>query len=125
MWQIIGGTSPGLAARYQLVIMYVIAGSACASVVSSTLLTVLCLTDQEHRVRSERLVQRGDQPKMLTKVVSALRTAVGRNSNSNNVRQGQMGDTSLIGAKSTAVDPNRGTVSPRPSEGTKYGAISN
>lgn len=56
--QIIGGTPPGLAARYQMVIMYSVCGSTCASVVLSVFGTVLCVTDRCHRVRLELLVER-------------------------------------------------------------------
>lgn len=52
--------------------MYVISGSTCASTLSSTLLTILCLTDNEHRVRNERLTQRRKEPGILEKVLNSL-----------------------------------------------------
>lgn len=66
--QIIGGTSPGLAARYQLVIMYAISGTTCSSVLTSALLTILILTDKEHRVRSERLTKRRKGMRILAQI---------------------------------------------------------
>jgi len=56
--QIIGGTSPSVAARYQIVIMYSISGGICCSTILSVVGTVLCITDNMHRFRTERLVKR-------------------------------------------------------------------
>lgn len=62
--QIISGTPPALAARYQLVIMYSVVGSTCTSVMGSILGTIWCVTDNHHRVRVERLVERAKAKKI-------------------------------------------------------------
>jgi hypothetical protein len=48
------------AARYQIIIMYLISGSACGSTVAASLMCIHAVTDSEHRVRSERIIKRGD-----------------------------------------------------------------
>ncbi len=53
--QLLGGTPPGLAARYQIVIMFLIAGATAIGVGISVLLSVRHLFDDQHRLLSERL----------------------------------------------------------------------
>ncbi len=53
--QILGGTAPGLAARYQILIMFLIAGCTAMSVTGTVLISVRVLFDSEHRLRPERL----------------------------------------------------------------------
>ena len=53
--QILGGTSPELAARYQMLVMFLIAGATAAGTTGVVLLAVRALFDQEGRLRSERL----------------------------------------------------------------------
>lgn len=57
--QILGGTSPGLAARYQMLVMFLIAGATAAGTTGVVLLAVRALFDQEGRLRSERLLDLG------------------------------------------------------------------
>ncbi len=70
--QIISGTAPGLAARYQVVIMYSVAGTTCASVMSAVLGTIWCVTDTRHRVRVERLIERGKAKKVAEVVAEKM-----------------------------------------------------
>lgn len=56
--QIIGGTPPSLAAKYQIIIIYAASGAATVSTLTSTLLTVMALVDEQYRIRSEKLAPR-------------------------------------------------------------------
>ena len=56
--QIIGGTPPSLAAKYQLVIMIVAAGAATITTLLASSLALYALIDSQHRIRSEKLVPR-------------------------------------------------------------------
>lgn len=56
--QIIGGTPPSLAAKYQIIIIYAATGAATVSTLTGTLLTVMALVDDQYRIRSEKLVPR-------------------------------------------------------------------
>lgn len=56
--QIIGGTPPSLAAKYQLVIMYINAGSATVATLAASLLTIYTLIDSEYKIRAELLSPR-------------------------------------------------------------------
>ena len=53
--QILGGTPPDLAARYQILIMFVIASATAIGVTGGVLLSVRALFDSEARLRLERL----------------------------------------------------------------------
>ncbi len=57
--QILGGTSPEQAARYQILILFMIAGATAMGVVGAVMLTMRALFDDEHRLRLDRL-QRDD-----------------------------------------------------------------
>lgn len=57
--QILAGADPVEAAKYQLMIMFVIAGATALAVVLAGLGGVLLLTDDRHRLRLDRLVKRG------------------------------------------------------------------
>ena len=48
--QILGGTAPALAARYQILVMYLIASSAAIAVSCAAVLAVHACTDSEHRL---------------------------------------------------------------------------
>ena len=48
--QILGGTAPALAARYQILVMYLIASSAAIAVSGAAVLAVHACTDGEHRL---------------------------------------------------------------------------
>ena len=57
--QIMGGTAPLQAARYQIMILFAIAGTACASLLVACELAVCAVLDGEsHRVKSELLSPR-------------------------------------------------------------------
>ena len=53
--QILGGTDPILAARYQLVILFVIAAATAAGTALAVLLSIRALFDADHRLRTDRL----------------------------------------------------------------------
>jgi putative ABC transport system permease protein len=53
--QLLGGTEPMLAARYQIVIMFLIAGATALGAGGAILLSVRSLFDDEQRLRLERL----------------------------------------------------------------------
>ena len=48
--QILGGTAPALAARYQILVMYLIFSSAAIAVSLAAVLAVHACTDSEHRL---------------------------------------------------------------------------
>ena len=56
--QILGGTPPGLAARYQILIMFLIAGAVAIGTTTGVLLTLRSCFDRAHRLRSERIERR-------------------------------------------------------------------
>jgi putative ABC transport system permease protein len=57
--QILGGTPPALAARYQVVVMFLIAAAAAMSVTGAATLAVHACTDGAHRLHAGALTQRG------------------------------------------------------------------
>lgn len=52
--QILGGTEPGMAARYQIIVMFLIAGATAAGTTGVILLAVRALFDPKGRLRSSR-----------------------------------------------------------------------
>lgn len=56
--QILGGTVPSQAARYQIMIMFLIAATTCIAVVGSVYLAVLNILDRQHRLCSEKILPR-------------------------------------------------------------------
>ena len=58
--QILGGTDPVLAARYQIVILFLIAGATALGTAAVVLLALRALFDAEGRLRRERLASVGD-----------------------------------------------------------------
>lgn len=56
--QILGGTVPSQAARYQIMIMFLIAATTCLAVVGSVYLAVLNIMDRQHRLCSEKILSR-------------------------------------------------------------------
>ncbi|MCB9742197.1 MAG: iron export ABC transporter permease subunit FetB [Alphaproteobacteria bacterium] len=60
--QILGGTEPGLAARYQLLILFLIAASVAIGTTVAVLLAARLMFDAEHRLRLDRLDQRSNRP---------------------------------------------------------------
>jgi putative ABC transport system permease protein len=55
--QILAGVEPVAAAKYQVMIMFLIAGSTGLAVVAAGIGAVLMLTDERHRLRLERLAR--------------------------------------------------------------------
>lgn len=55
--QILAGADPGQAAKYQIVIMFVVSGASGLGAVAAALGSVLLLTDRRHRLRAERLLR--------------------------------------------------------------------
>ncbi|MAF66037.1 MAG: iron export ABC transporter permease subunit FetB [Planctomycetes bacterium] len=53
--QLLGGISPLTAARYQILIMFLIASATAAGVTAVVLLSLRALFDEEHRLRIERV----------------------------------------------------------------------
>lgn len=53
--QILAGAAPGEAAKYQIMILFLIAGATGLAVLSAAFGSVLLLTDERHRLRLERL----------------------------------------------------------------------
>jgi putative ABC transport system permease protein len=53
--QILSGTAPALAARYQILIMFLIAGATAMGTALSVLLTVRVMFDRDHRLRIDKL----------------------------------------------------------------------
>ncbi|MEE8408821.1 MAG: iron export ABC transporter permease subunit FetB [Myxococcota bacterium] len=56
--QLLGGTSPELAARYQILIMFLIAAATATGAALAILLTVRAIFDDQHRLRIERVHSR-------------------------------------------------------------------
>ncbi len=57
--QILGGVAPALAARYQILILFLIASATALGTAGSVLMSVRALFDDEHRLRRERILTRG------------------------------------------------------------------
>lgn len=57
--QLLGGTSPQLAARYQILIMFLIAAATALGATASTVLSARACFDDAHRLRAERITARG------------------------------------------------------------------
>lgn len=53
--QLLGGTSPEIAARYQILILFMIAATVAVGTVGAAVVSVRRLFDHEHRLRLERL----------------------------------------------------------------------
>eukprot|EP00238_Polyblepharides_amylifera_P006688 CAMPEP_0196592054 /NCGR_PEP_ID=MMETSP1081-20130531/71712_1 /TAXON_ID=36882 /ORGANISM="Pyramimonas amylifera, Strain CCMP720" /LENGTH=320 /DNA_ID=CAMNT_0041915625 /DNA_START=55 /DNA_END=1017 /DNA_ORIENTATION=- len=68
--QILGGSSPELAARYQCIIIFVIGAATAVGTVSASVMGVLSVVDSEHRVRPERLVKRDKGSSLLSPLAS-------------------------------------------------------
>ena len=56
--QILGGTSPGLAARYQILILFLIAFATAVGTGLSVAFALAAMFDEGHRLRGERLLRR-------------------------------------------------------------------
>ncbi len=56
--QILGGVPPGMAARYQILILFLIASATAMGTAGSVLLSIRALFDDQHRLRRERIVHR-------------------------------------------------------------------
>ena len=56
--QILGGTPPDLAARYQILILFMIAAATAMGVVGAVMLSLRALFDDAHRLRVDRIVRR-------------------------------------------------------------------
>ena len=56
--QILGGTEPSLAARYQAVIMFLVCASTSTGAGAACVLAIRTATDAEHRLHADRLVRR-------------------------------------------------------------------
>lgn len=56
--QILGGTPPGLASRYQILIMFLIAGAVAIGTTVGVLATLRSCFDGRHRLRTERILGR-------------------------------------------------------------------
>ena len=61
--QILGGTPPALAARYQLIIMFMLAGAAVASSTGVGIMVLLSCSDGAHRLHHARLQKRSKKKK--------------------------------------------------------------
>jgi putative ABC transport system permease protein len=56
--QILGGTSPVLAARYQILIMFLIAGAVALGTGTTVIAAVRAMFDADHRLRVDRFTRR-------------------------------------------------------------------
>ncbi|OSX76688.1 hypothetical protein BU14_0178s0004 [Porphyra umbilicalis] len=78
--QLLSGTSPAQATRYQTIILFLICGTSCGAVLMSVLWTVAGLFDADHRFLTERLSRR--PPSALSAYLGGLAhaavTSVGR-----------------------------------------------
>ena len=54
--QILSGVDPIEAAKYQLLVMFLIAGGTSLGAVAAVLLGVMRLSDERHRLRLDRLI---------------------------------------------------------------------
>lgn len=57
--QLLGGTTPDLAARYQILILFLIASATAMGAAIAILVTVRVSFDDQHRLRPERIRKRG------------------------------------------------------------------
>lgn len=57
--QILGGMDPLDAARYQILLMLLLAGAGALGVILATQLCLAAVTDKRHRLRLDRLEERG------------------------------------------------------------------
>ena len=57
--QILGGVPPAQAARYQILILFLIASATAMGTAGSVLLSLRALFDEEHRLRRDRIVLKG------------------------------------------------------------------
>jgi len=62
--QILAGSDPLEAAKYQMLILFVISGATAASVLATGLAAVRLLTDDRHRLRLDRLAAANRQPQV-------------------------------------------------------------
>lgn len=68
--QILAGIDPVDAAKYQVLIMFLIAGATAIAVLAGALASVWLLTDERHRLRLDRLKMRADATSPITKAGS-------------------------------------------------------
>jgi len=61
--QILGGSDPSVASRYQIVIYFLVAISSSASAIATIYSAVLTICDGRHRLRAEKLVPRASRAK--------------------------------------------------------------
>jgi putative ABC transport system permease protein len=61
--QILGGTPPALAARYQLIIMFLLAGAAVSSATGVGIMVLVSCSDSAHRLHHARLKKRSKKGK--------------------------------------------------------------
>ena len=54
--QLLGGTPPDVAARYQILILFMITSTVAVGTVAAAIITVRRLFDEEHRLRIERVI---------------------------------------------------------------------
>ncbi len=66
-----GGSDPSDAARYQIMIMFLVSASTALGSTMAVLGTMLAVIDSEHRLRAERLVQHSGKPKGLNGAINA------------------------------------------------------
>lgn len=66
-----GGSDPSDAARYQIMIMFLVSASTAIGSTVAVLGTMLSVIDRQHRLRSERLVQHSGKPKGLNGAINA------------------------------------------------------
>lgn len=67
-----GGSDPSDAARYQIMIMFLVSASTAIGSTVAVLGTMLSVVDGQHRLRSERLVQHSGKPKGLNGAINAV-----------------------------------------------------
>jgi len=60
--QILAGADPGGAAKYQIMIMFVLAGASSLGAVTAALGSVYLMTDSRHRLRLDRLTETSSAP---------------------------------------------------------------
>jgi putative ABC transport system permease protein len=61
--QILAGTDPVEATKYQIMIMFLLAGATAAGVVLAGIGAVLLVTDDRHRLRFDRIAIKGQSPR--------------------------------------------------------------
>uniref|UniRef100_A0A7R9V9G5 Uncharacterized protein n=1 Tax=Chlamydomonas euryale TaxID=1486919 RepID=A0A7R9V9G5_9CHLO len=72
--QILAGANPANASRYQMLILFIVAGSSCLATVLSVFAAVMHVIDMHHCFRKDRLTARG---KGSRNMLGLLRTSVG------------------------------------------------